>query len=740
MATLTLTDENYTRLYGPTPACEPAGGWNNGEPDRLVKTHCCFCGVQCGIQLKVKDNKVIGFEPWEEFPVNQGKLCPKGVKRYLQNEHPDRLVVPLLRSESGFIATNWYEALNETVKGIQSVQSKYGKDAFAFLGGASMTNEKAYLNGKFARIALGTANIDYNGRLCMVSAGAANRMAFGVDRAANPWSDIPLAKVIILTGTNLAECFPILTDYVWRARDAGAKIIVIDPRITPIGRTADFFLPVRPGRDSALANGILHVMIERGWIDEKFIAAHTHDFDQVRELVKKYTPAVTEKITGVPAKSILAVAEAWGTAETSMLLHARGIEHHTKGVENVLTYINLVLASGRIGKPGCGYGTITGQGNGQGGREHGQRCNQLPGGRDINKPEHRQFIADFWKIPEPELPKQGLTACEIIDAIERGEIKGLLSISFNPLVSIPDSNRTRAALEKLEFFACIDPFLSETARHADVVLAGSLQEEDEGTVTTGEGRCVRLRNSVPPAGDARVDWWIICQLAKQLGKEKWFTYANAGEIFTELTAASKGGPIDYSGMTYEKIEQNMGIFWPCPAPEHPGTPRLFEGGKFHHPDGKAKFHAYDYRPPAEDVDAEFPIFYTTGRVVSQYLSGTQTRRIGALVDQYPEPLCELHPLLAAKFGIKDRDLVRVTTRRGDMTLPAQVVKSIRPDTIFIPYHWAGKKAANQLTNRALDPISKIPEFKVCACRIEKVADAPVKSASEAHASKSSSTK
>ncbi len=726
MATLTQPEDRYTELYGPTSAYTPAGGWNNGEPDKLVKTHCCFCGVQCGIQLKVKDNKVIGFEPWEEFPVNQGKLCPKGVKRYMQNDHPDRLLSPLMRSDDGFREASWDEAMDKTVDAIKFIQAKHGKDSFAFLGGASMTNEKAYLNGKFARIALQTANIDYNGRLCMVSAGAANRMAFGVDRAANPWSDIPLAKVIILAGTNLAECFPILTDYVWRARDAGAKIIVIDPRITPIARTADLFLPVRPGRDSALANGILHVMIERGWIDEKFIAEHTHDFDKVRELVKKYTPAVTEKITGVPAKSILAVAEAWGTAETSMLLHARGIEHHTKGVENVLTYINLVLASGRIGKPGCGYGTITGQGNGQGGREHGQRCNQLPGGRDISKPEHREFIADFWKIPEPELPKQGLTACEIIDAIERGEIKGLLSISFNPLVSIPDSTRTRAALEKLEFFGSIDFFMSETARYSDVVFPGSLQEEDEGTVTTGEGRCVRLRNSVSPPGNARVDWQIICDLAKRLGKEKFFNYSNAGEIFTELTAASKGGPIDYSGMTYERIEQNMGIFWPCPAPEHPGTPRLFEGGKFHHPDGKAKFHAYEYRPPAEDVDAEFPIFFTSGRVVSQYLSGTQTRRIGALVDQYPEPLCEMHPLLAAKFGIKDRDLVKVTTRRGDMTLPAQVVKSIRPDTVFIPYHWAGKKAANQLTNRALDPISKIPEFKVCACKVEKFADAPLK--------------
>src|SRR5437773_1043205 len=470
MATLTLPEERYAELFGPTPAYTPAGGWDNREPDRLVKTHCCFCGVQCGIQLKVKDNKVIGFEPWEEFPVNQGKLCPKGVKRYLQNEHSDRLLSPLIRTENGFRQASWNEAFNKTVEAIQSIQAKYGKDSFAFLGGASMTNEKAYLNGKFARVALGTANLDYNGRLCMVSAGAANRMAFGVDRAANPWSDIPQARALLLAGTNIAECFPILTDYVWRARDNGAKIIVIDPRITPIARTADLFLPVRPGRDSALANGILHVMIEDGCIDQAFIANHTHDFDKVRDLVKKYTPAVTEKITGVPAASIVRAAEIWGPAETSMLLHARGIEHHTKGVENVLAYINLVLATGRIGRPGCGYGTLTGQGNGQGGREHGQRCNQLPGGRDINKSEHRHFIAEFWGVSESELPNQGLSACEIFDAIERGEIKGLMSISFNPLVSIPDANRTRAALEHVEFYCSFDFFLNEPALSADVVL------------------------------------------------------------------------------------------------------------------------------------------------------------------------------------------------------------------------------------------------------------------------------
>lgn len=720
MAIPTLDDAQFIERYGPTLKYEPSGGWQEQKPDRLVKTHCCFCGVQCGIQLKVKNNKVVGFEPWEEFPVNHGMLCPKGVKRYLQNEHPDRLLSPLVRTENGFRVATWDEALNRTVEDMRNIQARYGRDAFAVLGGASMTNEKAYLIGKFARVALRTANIDYNGRLCMVSAGAANKMAFGIDRAANPWSDIPLAKAIILGGTNLGECFPILTDYVWRARDNGAKIIVIDPRMTPIARTADLFLPVRPGRDSALANGILHVMIERGWIDRKFIDENTVGFDDVRELVKRYSPGVTEAITGVPASSIVRAAEIWGPAETSMLLHARGVEHQTKGVENCLTYINLVLASGRIGKPGSGYGTITGQGNGQGGREHGQRCNQLPGARDIENPEHRKFIADFWRIAETELPHAGLTACEIFDAIETGEIRGLFSISFNPLVSIPDANRTRAALEKLEFYGCIDFFLSESARHADVVLAGSLQEEDEGTVTTGEGRCVRLRQSVSPPGDARVDWHILVDLARRLDARDYFPYALAEDIFREYTAASKGGTADYSGMTYTRIEKNMGIFWPCPDFKHPGTPRLFEGGRFNHEDGKARFHGFDYRPPAEDVDAEYPIFYTTGRVVSQYLSGNQTRRIGSLVDQYPEPQCEMHPVLANRLGLKQGDKVKVVTRRGEIVVPLQIVKTIRPDTVFVPYHWPGRKSANLLTNRALDPISKIPEYKVCACRVEKV--------------------
>jgi assimilatory nitrate reductase catalytic subunit len=676
--------------------------------------------VQCGVQLKVKHDQVIGFEPWEEFPLNRGMLCPKGVKRYLQGSHPDRLLTPLIRTATGFRKADWPEALDLVVENIQRIQGQYGRDAFGVLSGASLTNEKAYLMGKFARLALKTRHIDYNGRLCMVSAGAANRMAFGIDRGGIPWSDIPQAKCLILAGINVGECFPILTDYIWRARDNGAKIIVIDPRMTPIARTADLLLPVRPGRDSALMNGLLHVCMARGWIDEDFISQHTTGFAAVRAVVADYTPEYVEAISGVPAAAIEQAAAWWGTAPTAMLLHARGIEHHTKGTENCLACINLVLATGKIGKPGSGYSTITGQGNGQGGREHGQRCNQLPSGRDIDNPEHRRIVAEHWGVSADDLPGVGYTSTEMREAIQRGEIHGLLNICFNPLVSLPDADYTRAALDKLEFVCVIDFFMSETARHADVILPGSLHEEDEGTVTTAEGRVVRIQQAVPPPGKARLDWEIICDLARRFAPWEQFPYACVEDIFRELRRVSRGGICNYYGITYEKIERQYGVFWPCPDLNHVGTPRLFQDNKFYHPDGKARFHAVTYRPPAEDVDDAYPVLLTTGRVVSQYLSGTQTRRIGPLVQQYPEPLLELHPELATRLGVQTGDLVRVTSRRASVTLPCQVVRTIRPDTVFIPYHWPEERSANLLTIRVLDPISKIPEFKVCAVRLEKV--------------------
>lgn len=721
MARLPVSEAELVARFGPHLNEAPPGGWDRDlEIDRVVNTHCCFCGQQCGIKLKVHDNAVVGFEPWYEFPFNEGKLCPKGVKRYLQGSHPDRLLQPMERDPAapgGFRPIGWDAALDRVVGEIRRIQAAYGDDAFAMLSGVSLTNEKSYLIGKFARLALHTANLDYNGRFCMVSAGAGNKKALGVDRNANPWSDIPLADVVWVAGSNVAETFPITTSYIWRARDRGARLIVQDPRVVPLARTADLYLPVRPGTDSALFGAVLHVLVERDWLDHEFIAAHTNDFDAAVAAVADMTPAWAAGVTGVPAARIEQAAEWWGTAATGMLLHARGIEQHTKGTENVLAAINLGLATGKYGKPGCGVTTITGQGNGQGGREHGHKCDQLPGNRDIRNPEHRRHTAAVWGCDESEIPGAGITAEEIIEAIDAGQIKGLLSICFNPLVSAPNTALTAAALDKLEFYAVIDFFLSETAQHADVVLAGSLQEEDEGTTTTGEGRIVKINKAVDPPGDARVDWEILVDLAARLGKGHYFPYTDTEQIFEELRLASAGGTADYRGATWQRVVDEMGLFWPIPTEGHPGTPRLFEGGRFFHPDGRARFHGVPFRPPAEVVDDEYPVWLTTGRVVSQYLSGAQTRRIGGLVAQYPEPLCEMHPRLAETLGVADGDLVEVSSRRGAMTLPAHVVNTIRPDTVFIPYHWPGAQAANRLTNPALDPTSKMPEFKVAAVRV-----------------------
>jgi assimilatory nitrate reductase catalytic subunit len=724
MAKLPTDLPDLVKQFGPTLNRVPSGGWEHtGADEKLVKTHCCFCGQQCGIQLKVRDNKVTGFEPWEDFPFNRGKLCPKGVKRYMQDEHPDRLRSPLQRVQGkGFEPISWDAAMSRVASEIQRIQSTYGKDAFAMLTGASLTNEKAYLMGKFARVALQTANIDYNGRLCMVSAGAASKKVFGIDRSANPWSDIPKAKVILVAGANVAECAPITTDYLWQARDNGGKLIILDPRMTPIARNADLFIPVRSGGDIGVFNGMLHILIERGWIDREFIANHTTGFDEVAAAVKKYTPEYASKIAGVPAEMIVKAAEIWGPAPTSFVLHARGIEHHSKGVENCIAAIQLALATGRIGREGCGYAMITGQGNGQGAREQGQKCDQLPGSRDISNPEHRKYIAGVWGVDEATIPGKGLSAVPLIEAIHEGKIKGLLSICFNPTVSLPDANYVRAALEKLEFYVNIEFFLSETARYADIVLAGSLMEEEEGTTTNVEGRVIHHRQAVTPPEGARPDSQIICDLARRLGHGDKFRYNSSRELFDELRVASKGGVSDYYGITYERVDDEYGVSWPCPEIGHPGTPRLYENGKFGHPDGKAHFIPIEWRPSAEMPDDDYPIILTTGRVVSHFLSGSQTRRIGSLLDQYPQPLCEMHPRLAEKLGVVDGDFVKVESRRGVVVVRAQVVKTIRPDTVFIPYHWPLDRSANNLTIRAIDPVSNIPEFKICAVRVSKTTE------------------
>ena len=687
--------------------------------ERRVATHCCFCGVQCGMFLRVSGTgKVFGVEP-RRHDINKEKLCPKGVTAYQQVNHPDRLTFPLMRDRRGdpLRRVSWEEALERVVSEIRRIQQTYGRDAFSVYSGSSLTTEKCYLMGKFARVALGTRHVDYNGRLCMVSAAAANKKAFGVDRAANPWSDILESQVVMVAGANVGECFPVTTQYFWGARDRGAKLITVDPRETPLARTADIHVPLRPGTDAAFFNGVLHVVERQGRINEDFIARRTTGWEATRAVIRGYTPERVGAICGIDPALVVTVGTLWGQAERAMAFHARGIEHHVQGVDNCLSVINLVLATGQLGRPGAGYGTLTGQGNGQGGREHGQKSDQLPGQRMIEDPEARAYIAQVWGIDEAELPRAGTSAVEMVHQAERGEIKGLLGICNNPLVSMPNRTRIEAGYDAMEFHCQIDFFLSETCARADVVLPGTLWAEDEGVSTNAEGRVVKYNKAAEPPGEAKADWWIVCEIARRLGRHAdKFAFSSSREIFEELRVASRGGLADYSGMTWERIEETGGIFWPCPTtPEgnHPGTPRLFEE-RFAHPDGRARLHPIEWHPPAEEVDDEFPLRLTTGRTVAHYLSGNQTRRIDALVQQTPRPWVEVHPSL----GFGNGQPVTVQTRRGQATYPALVVETIRPDTVFIPYHWGGSVAANMMTVDALDPTSKIPEFKVCACRVQ----------------------
>lgn len=733
-----MTRERGPHFRLPTPpgvddfrsaGARPAGNWETDEPDvRWVSTHCSFCGVQCGMHLRVADNQVVGVEPRMDTH-NEGKLCPKGVAAYQQISHDDRLTHPLVRDGGVLRRASWDEALDRVVDGIRRIQAESGNDAVATYGGASMVTEKTYYLGKFARVALGTRFTDYNGRMCMVSAGAANYRAFGVDRAANPVMDVADADVVLVLGANIAETFPIYIRWFWQAIDRGATLICVDPRETSLARVAQLHLPIRPGTDGALLNAMLHVIIRDGLVDQAFVDEHTNGFDEAAAAVADWTPERAADVCGVPADDIVRAAQLYGRADKAMLSHARGMEHQVMGARNAMAAINLCLATGNIGRRGAGYGTITGQGNGQGGREHGQKCDQLPGQRHFTDPGAVEQVASVWGIDPADMPPAGEPIFKQLDRMEAGEIRGLINICSNPIVSWPDEGRTRKILENLALYVVIDIFLSESAAlAADVVLPGSAWAESEGVVANSDALVCKINKAVDPPGEAKPDMWILGEIARRLGKGAHFPEQTPREVFDELRRASAGGRADYYGITYERLEDEGPIPWPCPSLDHPGTVRMFEDLRFSTDDGKARFNAVEVDPPAEEPDDEYPIRLTTGRNVAQYLSGNQTRRIGYLVEQTPAPWVEIHPNTAVRHGIVDGAPVRVTSRRGTTVLPALVVRTIREDTVFIPYHWAAPVAANQLTKSSFDPISWIPAFKTAAVRIE-ASDEPALSVS-----------
>ena len=680
-------------------------------------THCPYCALQCGMHLSHEHGGTV-VQANARFPVNRGGLCVKGWNAAATLAHADRLREPLVRGTDGRLQpATWDAALAFVAEGFSRIQVRHGSDAVGVFGSGALTNEKAYLLGKFARVALGTANIDYNGRFCMSSAAAAANRAFGIDRGLPfPLEDVPAAEVILLVGGNPAETMPPLMQYFEAQQRAGGCLIVADPRRTPTASWAQMHLGLRPGTDAALANGLLHILIRDRMIDEAYIASRTEGFDEVRRVTAAYWPERVEQITGVPETRLIEAAHRLGRARTAMVLTARGPEQQAQGVANALSYINIALALGMCGRPGGGFGTLTGQGNGQGGREHGQKADQLPGYRSIEDPAARSHLADIWNVPADSIPRRGKSAVELIDALGR-EVHGLLVIGSNIAVSAPDAVHVEGRLAALKLLVVADFFLSETAQLADVVLPSAQWAEEDGTMTNLEGRVIRRRRAVAAPEGVRTDIQILCGLADALGKRHAFAFDGSSAVFEELRKATRGGAADYSGITYERLDDSDGIFWPCPSVDHPGTPRLF-ASTFPTASGRALFHAAPHQAIADERTDEFPLHLTTGRVLAHYQSGTQTRRVAALRDASPEPLAEIHPATARRAGIRSGDHVTVATRRGAAVFRAKLTSAIREDAIFVPFHWGGMQSVNRLTNPALDPISGMPEFKVCAaeCR------------------------
>jgi assimilatory nitrate reductase catalytic subunit len=705
-------------------------------PNSATPTHCPYCALQCGMNLTPAadgTDGVVVVSERADFPVNRGALCGKGRTAPAVLSSRVRLTTPLVRRAGVLEPASWDEALDRIAEELTRTRTEHGPDACGVFGGGGLTNEKAYALGKFARIVLGTSQIDYNGRFCMSSAAAAGIKAFGLDRGLPfPLEDIPRTGCVVLVGSNLAETMPPALRYFTELRENGGTLVVIDPRRTRTAEQADLHLAPRPGTDLALALGLLHLIVAEGRTDERYILERTSGWEEARAAAMAHWPEYVERITGVPVPQLREAVRLFCEPEHAMVLTARGPEQQSKGTDTVGAWINLTLATGRAGRPLSGYGCLTGQGNGQGGREHGQKADQLPGYRKLVDPEARRHVAEVWGVDPDSLPGPGRSAYELLDALGT-DIKSLLLMGSNPVVSAPRAAHIEERIKSLDFLAVCDVVLSETAALADVVLPVTQWAEETGTTTNLEGRVLLRRRAITPPDGVRSDLEVMHELADRLGVEKGFP-TDAEEVFEELRRASAGGVADYSGITYRRLTEENGVFWPCPAPGveakgaaegaasegvHPGTPRLFLE-RFATEDGRARFVPVSHRAAAEEPDDEYPVLLTTGRVVAQYQSGAQTRRVDELNAAAPGPFVELHPRLAERLGAAEGDPVAVVSRRGRAVAPARITTAIRPDTVFMPFHWPGEGRANTLTNPALDPTSRMPEFKACAVRVEAV--------------------
>lgn len=672
-------------------------------------TICPYCGVGCSFYLVSEAGRLIGVEPSTTHPVNRGTLCIKGWNAFAFVHHPDRLTTPLLRRDGVLQPASWNEALDQVVERLRAVQQRHGADALMFAASAKATNEENYLLMKLARAVFGTNNIDHCARLCHSSTVTGLAETFGSGAMTNSIADIDQADAILVIGSNTTEQHPLIGSRIMNAVRSGARLIVADNRCIRLAGQAALHLRHANGSDVALLNGIMHVIIAEGLADAEFIAARTENYAALAEAVADWTPQRSADATGLDASQITAAARLFAGAPRAMIFYSMGITQHSHGVDNVRCIAALAMLTGNVGRPGCGVNPLRGQNNVQGGCDMGALPDVFSGYQQVADPLVREKFARAWGVTAlPETP--GLPLTRAMDAAASGQLQGMFIMGENPMLSDPDQAHARAALQQLELLVVQDIFLTETAALADIVLPAACYAEKEGTFTSTERRIQRLHQAVEPPGNARTDSDIICVLAERAGYDG-MRYAGPSAVMDEIASLT---PI-YGGITYERLSPH-GLQWPCPEPDHPGTAILH---KERFSRGRGHFSPVIHRPPLELPDEQYPFVLTTGRTGFHWHTGSMTRRTHLLDREEPTSFIELHPEDAARLGIRQHENVHVSSRRGQLQTEARVTAMVIPGVVFMPFHFA-EGAANVLTNNVLDPESSIPEFKVCAVRVEKL--------------------
>ena len=709
---------------------------DNDHAERWVKSYCPYCGVGCGLLAGIKDGSVAKIKGDPEHPSSLGDLCLKAVYLPETLQTDDRLLYPQIRScqEGPFKQASWNQAMTYLAKRFRTIIDEHGPDAVAFYGSGQLTTEEYYVANKLAKGFLGTNNFDTNSRLCMASAVAGYKTSLGSDGPPTSYADIDGANCLLLIGTNTADCHPVIFKRIKQRKLRDPKnvnIIVVDPRRTETADFADLHLPIRPGTDIALLNGMLHVLIEESLIDGDFIARHTHGFAELTEVVKKYPPKVAEEICGIPECLIVEAALIFGKAENAMSLWSMGVNQSSVGVRKNVAIHNLHLATGKIGKPGCGPFSLTGQPNAMGGREVGGLSNLLPGYRSVQNAKHREEVERAWGVPFGSIASEpGLPALEQFEALAQGKLKAIWILCSNPAVSMPDIDLVEKALRQAELVVVQDAYHpTATSRFAHVVLPAAQWSEKEGVMTNSERRITYMPKLVDPPGEALPDWKIIALFAQALGFNDGFAYESAAEIFSEFAALTENSLCDYSAADYLRLKREGPLQWPYRKTQSAATVRLYEKGNFPTPSGKANLIPVEHAEPAEPPDDDYPLLLTTGRSKYHWHTMTRTGKNEALRKSAPDPILDIHRADARRYGIQDADFVEIVSRRGKVMVQCRVTEEIRRGTCFLPFHWGREqglfKAANNLTISARDPLSRQPELKACAVRVRKVWDFPL---------------